>query len=94
MTRYIVFDVETPNHNNNRMSAIGITTIEEGRITNEYFSYVNPEQPFDTFNTQLTGISAETVANAPTFPEIWKQIEPIMGRSWAAALYCHKTPGR
>jgi DNA polymerase III epsilon subunit-like protein len=30
--RYIVFDVETPNSRNNRMSAIGISIIENGEI--------------------------------------------------------------
>ena len=78
MSRYIAFDVETPNRWNNRMSAIGISVIEAGRITEEFFSYVDPQQPFDRFNTQLTGISAETVANAPCFPELWPQIEPVM----------------
>ena len=33
MARFIVFDVETPNRKNNRMSAIGITVVEEGKIT-------------------------------------------------------------
>ena len=76
--RYICFDVETPNAANERMSAIGISIIEHNAITQEFFSYVNPEQPFDSFNTQLTGISAETVASAPTFAELWPQIEPLM----------------
>ncbi len=40
--------------------------------------YTDPEQSFDSFNTQLTGISAETVSDAPTFPELWKQIEGTM----------------
>ena len=31
--RYIAFDVETPNRYNDRMSAIGITVVEDGRIT-------------------------------------------------------------
>ena len=78
MSRFIVFDVETPNRYNNRMSAIGIDVIEDGVIVNEYYSLVNPEQPFDYFNTRLTGISAETVAGAPTFPELWGEIEPLM----------------
>ena len=76
--RYIAFDVETPNRYNNRMSAIGIDVIEDGVIVDEYYSLVNPEQPFDYFNTRLTGISAETVAGAPTFPELWGEIEPLM----------------
>lgn len=78
MARYIAFDVETPNRYNNRMSAIGITVIENGNITDSFFSLVNPEQPFDWFNTQLTGISAAMVADAPTFPKLWEQIEPLM----------------
>ena len=45
-----------------------------GKIVEECFTYVNPEAPFDDFNTRLTGISAETVCNAPTFPELWQQI--------------------
>jgi DNA polymerase-3 subunit epsilon len=78
MYRYIVFDVETPNRNNNRMSAIGISVVEDGRICEEFFSYVNPESFFDFFNTQLTGISEDTVADAPAFPAVWERIEPLM----------------
>ena len=76
--RYIAFDVETPNRYNSRMSAIGISVIEDGRIVEEYYSLVDPEQPFDWFNTQLTGISAESVAGAPTFPQLWERIKPVM----------------
>ena len=54
--------------------------IENGVITEEFFSYVNPEEPFDAFNTQLTGISAETVASAPTFPELWPRGRPFVLR--------------
>ena len=78
MYRYIVFDVETPNRYNNRISAIGISVVENGRITEEHFSYVNPETFFDAFNTRLTGINERTVASAPTFPELWREIEPLM----------------
>ena len=78
MNRYIVFDVETPNRFNNRMSAIGITVVEDSCITNSYFSYVNPETTFDYFNIRLTGIDERTVWDAPTFPQLWQQIEPMM----------------
>jgi len=67
------------------MSAIGITRITDGIITDSFFSYVDPEVPFDFFNTRLTGISAETVRNAPTFPELWEQIAPMMESGILAA---------
>ena len=76
--RYVAFDVETPNRYNCRMSAIGISIIEDGRIVDEFYSLVNPEQRFDWFNTQLTGISARSVADAPTFPQLWDRIDPLL----------------
>lgn len=78
MSRFIVFDVETPNHLNHRMSAIGITVIENGEITENFYSLVEPETDFDYFNIQLTGIDEDKVRGAPTFPELWTKIEPLM----------------
>jgi len=76
--RYIVFDVETPNRANDRMSAIGITVVQDGRVEDEFFSFVDPETQFDWFNTKLTGISARTVRDAPNFAALWEQVRPVM----------------
>ena len=78
MARFVAFDVETPNRMNSRMSAIGITVVEDGVITEEFYSLVDPEQPFESFNTLLTGISAESVQDAPSFPELWPRIVPLL----------------
>ena len=75
--KYIAFDVETPNHLNDRISSIGVSTIDDvGLIqTKEYI--VNPECDFDAFNISLTGITPSMVENAPTFPDVWAEIEPL-----------------
>ena len=65
--RYIAFDVETPNRYNSRMSAIGISVIEAGQIVEAFYSLVDPEQPFERFNTLLTGIDEEAVAEAERY---------------------------
>ena len=83
--RYVAFDVETPNRYNSRMSAIGISVVEDGRIVREFYSLVDPEQPFDWFNSQLTGINEETVFDAPSFPELWPEIEPLLSSGVLAA---------
>ena len=80
MAVYIVFDVETPNRANDRMSAIGISAIKDNKIVANYFSLVDPETHFDYFNTKLTGIDADKVKGAPNFAELWKKIEPIMSK--------------
>lgn len=89
MARYIAFDVETPNYANNRMSAIGITVIDDGHITEEFATLVNPETHFDSFNISLTGITPESVANAPTFGQLWPQIRPLMD---SGLLLAHNAP--
>ena len=87
--RYVCFDVETPNYKNDRMSAIGISVVENGVVTEEFFSYVNPEEPFDEFNTQLTGISEETVSNSSTFRDLWPRIKTLMS---SGTLVAHNAP--
>ena len=89
MDRYVVFDVETPNRFNDRMSAIGVTVIEDGAIREELFSYVDPETFFDRFNTRLTGIDRDTVREAPAFPVLWERLEPVFSRG---ILVAHNAP--
>lgn len=76
--RYIAFDVETPNHYNNRISAIGISVVEGDKIIGEFYTLVDPEAPFDRFNVELTHITPEMVDGEPNFYELWQVIEPIM----------------
>lgn len=87
--RYIAFDVETPNYANDRMSAIGITVVEAGEIAGEYYTLVNPEEQFDSFNIALTGITPEMVADKPAFPELWQEIGPVMD---SGLLIAHNAP--
>ena len=57
--RYVAFDVETPNAQNRRMSAIGVSVIERGEIVQELYTLVDPQTHFDPFNIALTGITPE-----------------------------------
>ncbi|MDO4543744.1 MAG: 3'-5' exonuclease [Clostridia bacterium] len=86
---YIAFDVETPNYANNRISAIGISVIQDGCISEEFYSLVNPETDFDPFNIRLTGIDEYKVWNAPTFLQLWERIEPLLSRG---VLIAHNAP--
>ena len=87
--RYIAFDVETPNYANDRISAIGISVIEDGRVSRDFYTLVNPEARFDPFNIRLTGITPGMVADKPSFPELWELIEPVMG---SGLLIAHNAP--
>ena len=89
MQRYIVFDVETPNHMNNSISAIGVTVVEDGKICGDFYTLVDPEAEFDYFNVALTGITPEMVRGKPNFEQLWEHLEPVMS---GGLLIAHNAP--
>ena len=82
MDKIVVFDVETPNFNNDRICSIGIAIIENGVVASTVNYLVNPECAFDYRNINIHGIRPEDVADAPTFPEVWD----IIGSDFRANL--------
>ena len=87
--RYAVFDVETPNERNDRMSAIGVAVVEQGEITQSFFTLIDPETYFAPFNMQLTGITPERVLRAPNFGQAWERLCPLLSDS---VLVAHNAP--
>lgn len=76
--RFIAFDIEMPGQREMRISAIGITVIENGEICDKIYYLVNPETKFDPYVIKLIGITPEMVENEPAFPEIWEKIKDVM----------------
>lgn len=89
--KYIVFDVEGANNLNNRMCSIGITIVEDGGITGEYYFLVDPEQEMDPFNIALTGITPRMLEGQPTFAQLWPTIAPLFTDP-NAILVAHNAP--
>lgn len=85
----VAFDVETPNAQNRRMSAIGVCVIEQGQIVQELDTLVDPETHFDPFNVALTGITPEMERGQPTFAALWQLLEPMLRSS---ILVAHNAP--
>ena len=70
MLSFHAVDVETANVNRASICQIGIVTVQDGQITQEWQSLVNPEDWFDPYNVAIHGISAHTVQQSPTMPEL------------------------
>lgn len=90
LNRFIAFDVEMPSQYKPRISAIGITVVEDGVVTDSIYYLVNPEAKFDPYVVELIGITPEMVANEPTFPDIWEKIKDVMS---SGVLVAHGAPG-
>lgn len=89
METYVVFDVETPNSANDRMSAIGVTVVEDGVVTQEFYSLIDPQTHFDGFNISLTGITPEMTRGKPSFGGLWPQLKALFERG---TLVAHNAP--
>ncbi|MBS1516711.1 MAG: GIY-YIG nuclease family protein [Bacteroidetes bacterium] len=73
---YIVCDLETTGLSpyNNRITEIAMIRIQNGEITKEYKSLVNPGQHIPQFITKLTGIANADVFKKPPFGKLAEEI--------------------
>ena len=90
MSRYVVFDTETPNSRNDRMCQIGVSVVENGRITESFVRLVDPECDFAVFNVMLHGITPEATYGSPCFAELWRgELEEVFSDG---VLVAHNAP--
>lgn len=68
---FIVFDLETTGLNpaSEEITEIAACRVVDGAIQDSFQTYVNPHKPIPEEITKLTGISDETVADAPDLDE-------------------------
>ncbi len=88
------FDVEYANARNKSICQIGILSRDLDKPDSEAEKidlYVNPEDGFDDNCVRIHGITSDTVKNAPTFKDVWENIEKyftnavIIGHNVASA---------
>ena len=87
MSRYAMVDIETTGANSagHKVTEVAIVCVDDGLITEEWCSLVNPERPIPWGITRLTGIDNNMVAAAPQFYRLAKKIvELTEGRQFVA----------
>ena len=78
---FVVFDLETTGlkPTTEEITEIAAVLVREGEIRDSFQTYVNPHKPIPPEITELTGISDETVADAPDLPEALDKFFAFLG---------------
>ena len=80
MDSFIAIDYETANSSYESVCAVGVTLVEDGKIQSNFYTLIKPEEDFsffDSFNTSIHGITERDVKNAPSFGDVWPDIERL-----------------
>ena len=73
---FIAIDFETATSQRNSACAIGLVTVENGIIIEEYSTFIQPpNNEYNWHNTNVHGITEMDTYNAPNFGEVYQEIE-------------------
>ncbi|MBM4287182.1 MAG: transposase [Deltaproteobacteria bacterium] len=67
---FVAIDLETANADMASICQIGLVIFENGYLSGEWKTYIDPEDYFDEINISIHGIDETTVRGAPKFPEV------------------------
>lgn len=79
MRDFAAIDFETANNERSSVCSVGIVIVRDGEIVDSFYSLINPEPNYYNYwCSQVHGLTREGTDTAPIFPEVWKQIEPLI----------------
>lgn len=79
MKDFAAIDFETANTEPTSVCSVGIAIVKNSKIVDSFYSLIKPEPEYYSFwCSQVHGLTSEDTADAQVFPEVWKQIEPLI----------------
>jgi DNA polymerase-3 subunit epsilon len=79
MKDFAAIDFETANYERTSVCSVGVVVVRDGMIVDSFYSLIQPEPNyFKYWCTQVHGLCREDTENAPVFPDVWAQIEPLI----------------
>ena len=79
MLDFAAIDFETANSERSSVCSVGIVIVRGGEIVDSFYSLIQPEPNYYNYwCSQVHGLCYDDTDDAPLFPEVWKQIEPMI----------------
>lgn len=90
MKDFAAIDFETANSERSSVCSVGVVIVRDGEITDSFYSLIQPEPNYYTYwCTRVHGLSCADTDDAPSFPRVWSQIEPLID---GLPLVAHNSP--
>lgn len=79
MQNFAAIDFETANSERTSVCAVGVVVVRDSEITDTFYSLIQPEPNYYSYWCQrVHGLGPEDTDDAPVFPDVWAQIEPLI----------------
>ena len=79
MRDFAAIDFETANYERSSVCSVGVVIVRNGEIVDSFYSLIQPEPNYYNYRcSRVHGLCREDTENAPVFPKVWAQIEPLI----------------
>ena len=79
MRDFAAIDFETANYDRSSVCSVGVFIVRDGEIVDKFYSLIQPEPNYYNYwCTQVHGLCRTDTDDAPVFPDVWAQIEPLI----------------
>ena len=90
MKDFAAIDFETANSERSSVCSVGVVIVRNNEIVDSFYSLINPEPNYYNYwCTKVHGLTNRDTDDAPIFPEVWKQIAPLVE---GLPLVAHNSP--
>ncbi len=79
MKDFAAIDFETANQHPSSVCSVGLVIVRNRQIVEKFYSLIYPRPDFFTiWTTRIHGLTMRDVEDAPSFPDVWAQIVPLI----------------
>ena len=87
---FAAIDFETANNERSSVCSVGVVVVRKGEIVDKFYSRIQPEPNYYNYwCSQVHGLCREDTEEAPVFPKVWEQVEPLIE---GLPLVAHNSP--
>ena len=79
MKDFAAIDFETANSARSSVCSVGVVIVRNGEFVDSFYSLIKPEpEYYHPYCVAVHGITLEDTLSAPSFPQVWWQVEKLI----------------